>query len=77
MVQKQRYSKGNYRKVVHAVAPRNSKKENINHLNINFLFLNLHRKAEYVEVLDKGLTISIFKIYFFLHRFNICETPGN
>ena len=62
MGQKQRYSKANYRKMAHVVAPR---KENINDLNVKFLSLNLHQKAESVEVLDKGLTTNIFKIYFF------------
>ena len=61
MGQKQRYSKENYRKISHAIAPR---KENINHLNVNFPSLHLHQKAELVEVLDKGLTTNIFKVYF-------------
>ena len=44
------------------------RKENINHLNVKFPSLNLHQKAESVEVLDKGLTTNIFKIYFFSIR---------
>ena len=64
MGQKQRYITENYSKMAHVVAPRNSKKRNINHLNVKFPSLNLHQKAELVEVLDIGLTANIFKIYF-------------
>ena len=35
----------------------------MNHLNVKFPSLNLHQKAESVEVLGKGLTTNIFKIY--------------
>ena len=35
------------------------RKENLNHLNVKFPTLNLHQKAESVQVLDKGLTIQL------------------
>ena len=41
------------------------RKENIINLNVKFPTLNLRKKAESVEVLDKGLTTNIFTIYFF------------
>ena len=46
------------------------RKENINRFNkdIPVFTLNLHQKAESVEVLDKGLTTNIFKIYFLEQR---------
>ena len=65
MNQKQRYSKENFRKMAHVVAPRNSKKRKHRSFKSKFPFLNLHEKAESVEVLDKGLTTNILKIYFF------------
>ena len=61
MGQKQRHSKENYRKMAHVVAPRTPRKENINDLHVKFPSLNLHQKAESVEVLDKGLTTNIFR----------------
>ena len=63
MGQKQRYSKENYRKTAHVVAPRISKKRNINNSNVKFPSVNLHKKAESLEVLDKGVTTNVFKIY--------------
>ena len=66
MDQKQRYSKENYRKMAHVVAPRNSKKRKHKSFKCEIPVFNLHQKAESVEVLDKGLTTSIFTIYFFI-----------
>ena len=63
MGQRQLYSKEDYRKMAHVVAPRNSKKRK--HLNVKFPSSNLHQKAVLAEVFDKGLTANIFKIYFF------------
>ena len=65
MGREQWYSKENCRKMAHEVAPEILRKENINHINVKFPSLNLHQKAASVELLDKGLTTNIFKIYFF------------
>ena len=66
MGRKQRYSKGDYRKMAHLVAPRNSKKRAKKRKHKSFKCeIPIFYKTESVEVLDKGLTTNIFTIYFF------------
>ena len=73
MGQKQRYSKENYRKMAHVVAPTNFKKRKHKSFKCEFPSLKLRLKAESVEVFDNGLTTNIDTVYFFRYS---SKTPA-